>query len=97
MTHKEKNTPYIDPSFKSYANGLQINESDKLFILFHGSEQQGYSFSVFLGFEVKVNDAKVSELPQKKSIPDYDRLISIKIIVLLNGYPDVYIPIVFHT
>ena len=30
-------------------------------------------------------------------MPDYDRLISIKIIVLLNGYPDVYIPIVSHT
>lgn len=97
VTHKEKNTPYTDPNFKSYANELQINESEKKFFLFHGSEQQGYSFSVFLGFEVRVNDAKVSELPQKKSIPDYDRLISIKIIVLLNGYPDVYIPIVSHT
>lgn len=30
-------------------------------------------------------------------MPDYDRLISIKIIVLLNGYPDVYISIVSYT
>ena len=97
MTQEERNTPYVDPNYKRYANELQINESDKKFVLFHGSEQQIFSFSVLSGFEVLVNDEKVSELPQKKSMIDYDSIVEIRIAVHLNGYPDVYIPIVSKT
>lgn len=97
MTHKEKNIPYIDPNNKSYANELQINENDKKFVLFHGFEQQGYSFSIYKGYEILVNDTSVSGIPLKKSVPDYDNLVSIKIVVHLNGYPDAVIPIVSNT
>ena len=97
MTQNERDTPYVDPNYKRYANELQINESDKKFVLFHGSEQQIFSFSVLSGFEVLVNDEKVSELPQKKSMIDYDSIVEIRIAVHLNGYPDVYIPIVSKT
>ena len=48
MPQRERDTTYVDPNYKRYANELQINESDKKFVLLHGSDN---NFIIFLCYQ----------------------------------------------